>query len=125
MAERQGAAVDVDHVVDAEDARGVDRNPREGFIDLHEIQVLGAPSSLLEGEFPGVPGNGQQVRRLLGDLGVGDNGPEGFETPPLCEASLASTRAPAPSVTPGAFPAVTVPPSSIGGSLASFSRVVS
>src|SRR5215218_1811505 len=80
MAEREGAAVDVDYVgVHAEDAGGVDRHPRERLVYLHEVQVVGAPPGLLQRELPRVAWHGKQVRRLLRDLGVRDDGSEGLQ----------------------------------------------
>ncbi len=75
MAQRDGAAVDVDDLLaDAQDLRRVNGNPGERLVYLHEIEVIGAPPGLLERELPGVARHGQEARRLFGDLGVGNNG---------------------------------------------------
>src|SRR5215208_1383718 len=60
-------------------------DPRERLVYLHEIQVLRSPPRLLERQLPRVAGHGEQVRRLLGDLGVGDYGPQRLEVPPFGE----------------------------------------
>src|SRR5919107_2397648 len=87
MAQRQGTTVDVDDSgVDAEYAGGVDRKRGKSFIYLDEIQVLRAPSGLFERELPGVPGDGQQVGRLLGHFGVRHDGAQWLEATPLGEA---------------------------------------
>src|SRR5919107_394574 len=86
MAQRQGATVDVDDSgVDAEYAGGVDRNRGKSLVYLDEIQVIRAPSSLLERELPCVSGDGQQVGRLLGYFGMRHDGAKWFEAAPLGE----------------------------------------
>ena len=100
----------------------MDRDPRERLVYLHEIQVLRSPPRLLERQLPALPGT---VSRFAGSSATWrkDDGPQRLEVPPFGEGlAREQARAPAPSVTPGALPAVTVPPSSIGGSAASFSR---
>src|SRR5918995_3200869 len=82
MTEREGAAVDVDDIgVDAEYACGVDRDAGKGLVYLDEIEVIRSPSCFLERELPGVSGDGQQVGRLFGHLGVRHDGAERFEAP--------------------------------------------
>src|SRR5918995_1637241 len=87
MTEREGASVDVDDIgVDAEYACGVDRDACKGLVYLDEIEVIRVPSGFLERELPGVSGDGQQVGRLLGHLGVRHDGAERLEATFLGEA---------------------------------------
>ena len=82
VAERQGAAVDVDDVgVDAEYRRGVDRDAGEGLVYLDEVQVVRAPSGSFERELARVPWNGEQVGRFLGYLACATMEPSGSRPP--------------------------------------------
>ncbi len=62
-------------VAHAKDLRRVDGDPGERLVYLNEVEVGGAPPGLLQRELPSVARHGQEVRRVLGDLGVGDDGP--------------------------------------------------
>jgi hypothetical protein len=53
----------------------VDRHARERLVYLYEVEIVRPPPGLLQGLLARVPRDGEQVRRLLGDLGVRDDGP--------------------------------------------------
>ena len=124
MAERDRAAVDVDLVlVDAEHPHRVERDRGEGLVDLPEVDVLGRLADLLQRLLGRVarassPGRGSRRRRCRRRARVASG-----SLPFACaHSSEATTTAAAPSLTPGALPAVWVassPP--IAFSLASVS----
>ncbi len=74
MAERDGAAVDVDLVlVDPEHADRVQRDRSERLVDLPQVDVLGLQAGLLERDLGGVRRRAREVGEVVGDLRLGDD----------------------------------------------------
>jgi hypothetical protein len=106
MTERDGAAVDIDLVpIEAQLATVREGLSRESFVDLDEVE--GVDRELDPVEETANTLDGREEEPLRGDLGLGvpDDPGEGLEP----ESFDATTVAAAPSVMPGALPAVTVP----------------
>ncbi len=81
MAHRHGAAVRVHEVlVDAEHACGVDRDRREGLVDLDHLELCGVATRPLERALQRQRRDRVQVGEALGRHPVGDDLGDRFET---------------------------------------------
>src|SRR3954454_23911852 len=74
VAERDRATVDVDLVlVDLEHPHGVDRDRREGLVDLPEVHVAGLLADLLERLHRRLGGSPGEIGEIVGDLAIGQH----------------------------------------------------
>src|SRR5690606_15962784 len=130
VAQRDGAAVDVDDFrIPLAQPGADDGDHREGFVDFHEADVFAAQAGFGQRFLRGPMRHGGEVRRRGRGRGRGadaDRGRGAFRPGLAVVYDDRGRRAAAPSLMPGALPAVMQPlGSNTGRSLASFSRLVS
>ena len=128
MSERDRAAVDVDAVlVDAEHPDRRDHDRRERLVDLPQVDLARLEAGLRERRARRQRRRAREVGEVVGGLRASRRSSRAAPCRWRCaHSSLATTIAPAPSLTPGELPAVWVPSlTKIAGSLASASSVVS
>ena len=127
MTERDGSAVHVHLVgIDAEHRRRVEGDRRERLVELDPLDVVDPLAGFLQRDLSRLGRRACEVREVVGDVRLGDDRRERLEAALLRELLAGDDESPAPSLTPGALPAVVVPSGSkTGFSDASFSSDVS
>ena len=95
---------------------------QEGLVQLHALHVADRLPGLVERLRPGLRGRAREVGNSVRDGRLGDDRGERLEPVRLRVFVARDDGAPAPSLTPGAFPAVVVPSGSNTGSTSASSR---